>query len=146
MVNSVGFMEYFSVKFAQLHLDLFDFPDNKFMGPTWGPPGSCRSQMGPIFVLWTFLSGFGCSDTVNVEANTSECISWVECTKISPEICLNFPWLKNKNIYLTPGISPRVVLFYWYIHKYIWRFIEIFLSLAPRVRRIYIQDQVLLSW
>ena len=23
------------------------FPDTKFTGPTWGPPGSCRPQMGP---------------------------------------------------------------------------------------------------
>ena len=29
----------------------------KFMRPTWGPPGSCRSQMGPILVPWTLLSG-----------------------------------------------------------------------------------------
>ena len=28
----------------------------KFMGPKWGPPGSCRPQMGPMFVLWTLLS------------------------------------------------------------------------------------------
>ena len=29
----------------------------KFMGPTWGPPGSCRSQMGPMLTPWTLLSG-----------------------------------------------------------------------------------------
>ena len=29
----------------------------KFMGPTWGPPGSCRPQMGPILATWTLLSG-----------------------------------------------------------------------------------------
>ena len=29
----------------------------KFMGPTWGPPGSCQPQMGPMLVPWTFLSG-----------------------------------------------------------------------------------------
>ena len=29
----------------------------KFMGPTWGPPGSCRPQMGPIMASWTLLSG-----------------------------------------------------------------------------------------
>ena len=29
----------------------------KFMGPTWGPPGSCWSQMGPMLALWTLLSG-----------------------------------------------------------------------------------------
>ena len=28
-----------------------------FMEPTWGPPGSCRPQMGPMLVPWTLLSG-----------------------------------------------------------------------------------------
>ena len=28
--------------------DRIDSQIAKFMGPTWGPPGSCRSQMGPI--------------------------------------------------------------------------------------------------
>ena len=28
----------------------------KFMGPTWGPPGSCRPQMGSMLAPWTFLS------------------------------------------------------------------------------------------
>ena len=30
----------------------------KFMGPTWGPPGSCRPQMGPMLAPWTLISGF----------------------------------------------------------------------------------------
>ena len=29
----------------------------KFMGPTWGPPGSCLIQMGPMLAPWTLLSG-----------------------------------------------------------------------------------------
>ena len=29
----------------------------KFMGSTWGPPGSCRPQMGPMLAPWTLLSG-----------------------------------------------------------------------------------------
>ena len=29
----------------------------KFMGPTWGPPGPCRPQMGPMLAPWTLLSG-----------------------------------------------------------------------------------------
>ena len=28
----------------------------RFMGPTWGPPGSCQPQMGPILAPWTLLS------------------------------------------------------------------------------------------
>ena len=30
----------------------------RFMGPTWGPPGSCRPQMGPMLAPWTLLSGW----------------------------------------------------------------------------------------
>ena len=32
-------------------------PDSKFMGPIWGPPGSCRPQMGPMLAPCTLLSG-----------------------------------------------------------------------------------------
>ena len=31
----------------------------RFVGPTWGPPGSCRPQMGPMLAPWTLLSGSG---------------------------------------------------------------------------------------
>ena len=30
----------------------------KFMGPTWGPPGFCRPQMGPMLAPWALLSGY----------------------------------------------------------------------------------------
>ena len=30
----------------------------KFMGPTWGRPGSCRPETGPIVAPWTLLSGY----------------------------------------------------------------------------------------
>ena len=36
----------------------------KFMGPTWGPPGSCRPQMGPMLASWTLLSGMLSNDLV----------------------------------------------------------------------------------
>ena len=29
----------------------------KFMGPTWGPSGSARTQVGPMSAPWTLLSG-----------------------------------------------------------------------------------------
>ena len=38
----------------------------KFMGPTWGPPGSFRPQMGPILAQWTLLSGISCSTSNSV--------------------------------------------------------------------------------
>ena len=46
----------------------------KFMGPTWGPPGSCRPQMGPMLAPLTLLSGLlhlqaqqhTCQDTLDI--------------------------------------------------------------------------------
>ena len=32
-----------------------DASQPRFMGPTWGPPGSCRTQMGPMLAPWTLL-------------------------------------------------------------------------------------------
>ena len=38
--------------------DVRDAPQiAKFIGPTWGPPESCRSLMGPMLAPWTLLSG-----------------------------------------------------------------------------------------
>ena len=33
----------------------------RFMGPMWGPPGSCRPQMGPVLAPLTLLSGSAAS-------------------------------------------------------------------------------------
>ena len=51
IVNTLEF-----VFFAQTHR-CDTVPDSKFHGPTWGPPGSCRPQMGPMLAPWTLLSG-----------------------------------------------------------------------------------------
>ena len=32
----------------------------RFMGPTWGPPGDDRTQVGPMLASWTLLSGQSC--------------------------------------------------------------------------------------
>ena len=34
------------------------YPDSKVHGATQGPPGSCRTQMGPMLAPWTLLSGY----------------------------------------------------------------------------------------
>ena len=36
----------------------------RFMVPPWGPPGSCRPQMGPMLAPWTLLSGSDVSMTL----------------------------------------------------------------------------------
>ena len=35
----------------------------RFMGPTWGPPGCRRPQMGPMLVPWALLSGYQLYET-----------------------------------------------------------------------------------
>ena len=45
----------------------------KFMGPTWGPLGPCRHQMGPMLAPWTLLSGLS-SDTIKREVS----LTWKE--------------------------------------------------------------------
>ena len=48
----INFYVYFPESYHQLSQIA------KFMGPTWGPPGSCRPQMGPMLATWTLLSRF----------------------------------------------------------------------------------------
>ena len=36
----------------------------RFVWPTWGPPGSCRPQVGPMLAPWTLLSGLAHLDSV----------------------------------------------------------------------------------
>ena len=38
----------------------------KFMGTTWGPPGSCRPQIGPMLAPWTLLSGKAASTVMAI--------------------------------------------------------------------------------
>ena len=51
----------------------------KLMGPTWGPPGSCRPQMGPMLAPWTLLSGeikFMSTSYEIVLMNVTELLWW----------------------------------------------------------------------
>ena len=36
---------------------MHDSPDCKVHGPTWGPSGADKTQVGPMFAHWTLLSG-----------------------------------------------------------------------------------------
>ena len=47
------------------------------MGPTWGPPGSCRPQMVPMMAPWTLLLGMSCIGFISwVALMTTECVVW----------------------------------------------------------------------
>ena len=46
----------------------------KFMGPTWGPSGSCWPQVGPTLAPWTLLSVYALSTAVSLSAINEICI------------------------------------------------------------------------
>ena len=79
----------------------------KFMGPTWGPSGSCRPQIGPMLTPWTLLSGFVSTFRLNQNGryfahDRFKSILLAENVNFHTEITLNFgndfkqnmaPWL-----------------------------------------------------
>ena len=48
----------------------------RFMGPTWGPSGADRTQVGPMLAPWTLLSGYGSSKP--------QCLSWEDPDEYYP--------------------------------------------------------------
>ena len=56
----------------------------KFMAPTWGPPGSCWPQMGPMLAPWTLLSGNFLQNTTDkhsiahIQGHIMGCFLWVK--------------------------------------------------------------------
>ena len=63
----------------------------KFMGPTWGLPGSCWHQVGPMLAPWTLLSGV---ILLKIGYTIFKCLGWVGVGVISlwlyPFECIHF--------------------------------------------------------
>ena len=56
-MSAVGLDSDLKPTFAIVMLYVVPSQIAKFMGPTWGPPGSCWPEMGTMLVPWTSLSG-----------------------------------------------------------------------------------------
>ena len=52
------------------------------MGPTWGPPVSCRPQVGPMKAPWTLLSGYV---RQNWEISGNHCCCKISRQRVTPE-------------------------------------------------------------
>ena len=73
----------------------------KFMGPTWGPHGSCQPLMGPMLAPWTLFTGYVYILDLTC---SSQCLQmfWASAgtvltTKldISCLSCFGFCWFRN---------------------------------------------------
>ena len=87
---------YVAYKFKFVHV----CPDRiaKFMGPTWGPPGSCRPQMGPMLAPWNLLSGWALKDYSVYVPSQWETTLWHKTSSWAPEwslaVVYRFPHTK----------------------------------------------------
>ena len=75
----------------QVPADMFQIA--KFMGPTWGPPGSCRPQMGPMLAPWTLLSGVS---LVQVQCQNADYV----CYTIVLQIKATMEYPKHFNVFV----------------------------------------------
>ena len=70
----------------------------RFMGPTWGPSGADRTNVGPTLAPWTLLSGYG---QVNLMwpltsvPQVSEIRSWQDLGPLGPFL-LSLLWFECK--------------------------------------------------
>ena len=76
----------------------------KFMGPTWGPPGSCRLQLGSMLAQYTLLPGF----TLNHWHTESVRTPW---RSPSQQIMLLSIW--EKSTHLCIWSNADILTFYW---------------------------------
>ena len=53
----------------------------RFMGPTWGPSGADRTQVGPMLAPWTLLSGITCACSFVIWNDPVHCVYqiWYFC-------------------------------------------------------------------
>ena len=81
----------------------------RFMGQTWGPPGSCRPQMGPMLAPWTLLSGIPpVQNIVRQWRVTMISTYWFpETVKDIPHSMEHFSWLASRrpNLCCLPSSS-----------------------------------------
>ena len=88
----------------------------KFMGPRWGPPGSCRPLMGPILAPWTLLSGIPYSSSTYqvlhgthkwmADAFVVQVLGIAQVCKLVDNLKTAKPWL-NARVYYSHCIRNR---------------------------------------
>ena len=83
----------------------------KFMGPTWGPPGSCRPQLGPVLAPWILLSGL-CGLTLSLHflmGNNVICLGFtseIPPSGLASGMALPWIWLLRIHVVHQLEITP----------------------------------------
>ena len=100
-------------------------PIAKFMGPTWGPYGAARTQVRPMLVRWTLLSGvdYEVRQLVHDNINSAPIRNvWVHC------LCDHEPWPNElrhwcKNLHMCLGLYLFILVSLYWMHSVTTTFI-----------------------
>ena len=84
----------------------------RFMGPTWGPSGTDRTQVGPILAPWTLLFGKAKRMSCGRDAN----LSLIYSIRMLDETCFVL-CLKNSSFYDSQHHIFMVITNIWLIHR-----------------------------
>ena len=92
----------------------------KFMGPTWGPPGSLRPHMGPMLAPWTLLSGYTISDCGNCCIGVIKIlILFVNSSWPDSKYIAHWSWSHCSNQCVIANINRYLVCHPWNYLKYL---------------------------
>ena len=75
----------------------------KFMGPIWGPSGSCRPQMVPMLAPWTLLSGIMCIKFPLLKCN----VVFLSLHRHFSFLMLHFKW-EGQELYIICVTHPSI--------------------------------------
>ena len=79
----------------------------KFMGPTWGPPGADRTNVGPMLAPWTLLSGAPLYPVPQIDICKLYHIRFViYIFKINTHRCWNWHHVHSRQVVSCP-VQPR---------------------------------------
>ena len=67
------------------------------MGPTWGPSGSCRPQLGPMLAPWTFAIGGGLAIFYDPNHNMNAHPSYTFIPRVINSLGREEEWLQWKS-------------------------------------------------
>ena len=90
-------------------------PIARFMGPTWGPPGSCRPHMGRMLALWTLLSGM-----LSIYFKKSPEIYvwiWPDAFVFEYEYCIYIPKDSWLHVDIKLVLSQGAIFFVFFFYK-----------------------------
>ena len=111
------YIECISIYMYTLFHQLLDIPDSRLMGPTWGPSGADRTQVGPMLAPWTLLSGMLLCIEYPLSISESNVKKITFCYK-----CINYRLVKHKSCTLLPPDKSQSS---FYIPCAIWVFYSI---------------------